>query len=134
MVTVGLSRNDEDVLDRCRQIARSIAAEMYGPPTAEQLDLRMLQRLVDDGACAPDDDWGLQSLGVVFGDLLCDAGFHWAACVYGDQRNLVVAWRDSGLFISAPVLIQKRVAEGEDCDVAALHHWASRLASEKDHS
>ena len=127
-----LSPDDEAGLNDCRRLAREIAADACGEGAADRLDIAVLQRLVDDGVCAPEDAWGLQSLGVRLGDLLCARGFRWVVRVHGDNRNLAVAWKDSGLTISAPVLIQKRVEDGEDCDVAALFEWAIELAAAKE--
>ena len=123
-----ISEEDEALLDHCRRLAWAVAADAYSERIADNLDVKVLQRLVDDRVCAPDDAWGLQSLGIRFGDLLCDRGFRWVVSVHGDNRNLAVAWKESGLRISAPVLIQKRVEDGEDCDIAALLEWAIGLA------
>jgi hypothetical protein len=127
-----LSKDDEALLTHCRRIAWAITADAYGEQRAERIDLETLQRLVDDGVCPPDDEWGLQSLGVSLGDLLCGAGFQWVAIDWQDQRSLAVAWRGKSVTISAPSLIQKRVEEGEDCDVTAIYHWAVQLGREKD--
>ena len=135
MVTVSIeaiSQDDEALLDHCRRIARDAAVDAYGERVAADLDVIVLQRLVDDEVCAADDAWGLQSLGVRLGDILCDRGFRWVVSVHGRDRNLAVAWKDSGLVISAPVLIQKRVEDSEDCDIAALLDWAVGLAEAKE--
>jgi hypothetical protein len=129
-----ISQDDEALLNHCRRLARRIAADAYGEAAADAFDIEMLQRLLDDGICAREDAWGLQSLGIRFGDLLCREGFSWVVRVHGDDRNLAVAWRDSGLSISAPVLIQKRVEDGEECDIAALFDWAVSLAEVKEES
>ena len=133
--TVGveqISHEDEALLDHCRRLAWSIAADAYGEGLADTLDIDVLQRLVDDRVCAPEDAWGLQSLGIHFGDLLCQAGFRWIVRFHEGERNLAVEWKDSGLTISAPILIQKRVEDGEGCDVAALFEWAVGLAEAKE--
>ena len=127
-----ISQDDAAVLDHCRRIARAVAVAAYGERIADDLDVEVLQRLVDDKFCAADDAWGLQSLGVRFGDLLCERGFRWVASVHGHNRNLAVAWKDSDRIISAPVLIQKRVEASEDCDIAALFEWAVGLAEAKE--
>jgi len=117
-----LSAADAARLDKQRDlVARELAARYKANLTKTKGDLLLLQKLLDDGAFKPTQTFELQSLGVVFGDVLvADAGVHWTMVTdeYGTDPTLIRG--NSSLQVNALTMISKRVERGEKVDVADL--------------
>src|SRR5262245_33375139 len=67
-------------LDRQRARILSAAQSRYGTArfTKTKADIPVLQRLIDDRVFSPTQTFELQSLGIVFGDVLAnELGLHW---------------------------------------------------------
>jgi hypothetical protein len=117
-----LSAADSAMLDKQRGVvAREIATRYEANLTKTKGDLVPLQKLLDDGAFKPTQTFELQSLGVVFGDVLAaDAGLHWTMVTdeYGTDPTLIRG--NSSLQVNTLTMISKRVERGEKVDVSDL--------------
>jgi hypothetical protein len=117
-----LSAADSAMLDKQRGVvAREIATRYEANLTKTKADLALLQKLVDDGAFKPTQTFELQSLGVVFGDVLAaDAGLHWIMVhdEYGIDPTLIRG--SSSLHVNVLTMLSKRVERGEKVDVYDL--------------
>lgn len=85
-------------------------------------DFVELQSLVDSRAISGADTWGLQALGVVFGDALvgADAALAWCEVTdeFGTDPTLRVG--ATSYQVNALTMISKRVERGEPVDIARL--------------
>jgi hypothetical protein len=117
-----LSAADSAMLDKQRGVvAREIATRYEADLTKTKGDLALLQKLLDDGAFKPTQTFELQSLGVVFGDVLAaDAGLYWIMVTdeYGTDPTLIRG--NSTLHVNTLTMISKRVERGEKVDVSDL--------------
>jgi len=83
-----LSEDDQAELETQREIVRTLARRELGvPPKGGALeDLRILQQLVDARVLAPENEYELQALGVVLGDVMAkQLGLAWT--IFEDERG-----------------------------------------------
>jgi hypothetical protein len=117
-----LTATDAAELDKQRGLIATILRDRYGAVlTRTKVDLPLLQRLLDDRVFAPSKTFELQSLGVVFGDVLArETGLHWMMVTdeYGTDPTLVRG--TSSLQVNALTMISKRVERAELVDIAVL--------------
>ena len=117
-----LSALDAALLDKQRElVAREIAARYQAKLARTKADLVLLQRLLDDAVFKPPQTFELQSLGVVFGDVVAaETGLHWVMVTdeYGTDPTLVRG--KSSLQVNTLTMISKRVERGEKIDVGDL--------------
>lgn len=85
-------------------------------------DFRELQSLIDAHVVQNTDTWGLQALGVVFGDALQAANAPLAWCEVTDEFGTDPTLRVglTSYQVNAMTMISKRVERGEAVDVLAL--------------
>lgn len=85
-------------------------------------DLALLQKLIDDKVIPRGNTWGLQALGVVFGDVLVATipGLAWSQVSdeYGTDPTL--RYRATNVQINALTLLSKRIERGEDTQVRLI--------------
>lgn len=96
-------------------------------------DLPILQRLINDKVFKKSQTYELQSLGVVFGDVLAsELSLHWVMITdqYGSDPTL--RFKKTSININALTMISKRVENDEPIDVFSLleKNRAALLAAE----
>ena len=115
-----LSREDKERLDQQRALVAAAAKQRYGTAalTRTKADLPILQRLLDDKVFNKSQTYELQSLGVVFGDVLAsEFPLRWVmlADEYGTDPTL--RFKKTSININALTMISKRVEKDEGVDV-----------------
>jgi hypothetical protein len=128
-----LTSADRQRLDQQRAVVAHVAKERYGtsPPTRTQKDLPILQRLLDDRVFKKSQAYELQSLGVVFGDVLAsEFPLRWVMITdeYGTDPTL--RFKDTSVNINALTMISKRVERDEAVDVSVLLRMTRDALSE----
>ena len=118
-----LSRGDSDRLDQQRALVAAAAKRRYGTAALSRTktDLPILQRLIDDKVFEKSQSYELQSLGVVFGDVLAsELPLRWVMITdeYGTDPTL--RFKNTSININALTMISKRVERGEPVDVSSL--------------
>jgi hypothetical protein len=118
-----LSQEDGTRLDRQRHVVAAIAKQRYGTEglTKTKSDLPVLQRLLDDGAFSKAQTYELQSLGIVFGDVLAtELPLRWMMVTDEIGSDLTLRYKNTTIQINAVTMISKRVERGETVDVETL--------------
>jgi uncharacterized protein DUF3806 len=118
-----LSRQDSERLNQQRAVVAAAAKQRYGTPalTKTKADMPILQRLLDDRAFKKSQTCELQSLGVVFGDVLAsEFSLRWVMITdeYGTDPTL--RFKNTSININALTMISKRVERDEPVDVLGL--------------
>ena len=118
-----LSHGDRERLDQQRVIVAAAAKRRYGTQALSRTkrDLPILQRLIDDRVFKKSQTYELQSLGVVFGDVLAsEFPLRWVMITdeYGTDPTL--RFKNTSININALTMISKRVESGEPVDVSLL--------------
>lgn len=118
-----LSQEDSRRLDKQRAIVLAAARQKYGTATLTRTksDLPILQRLIDDRMFKESKTYELQSLGVVFGDVLAsELPLRWVMITdeYGTDPTL--RFKDTDINVNALTMISKRVEGHEPVDVRLL--------------
>ena len=100
-----------------------IAAEHFGDVafTHTDSDLVILQRLLDNRFVGAEQSSELQSMGLVFGEILARrADLIWVTVVDSYGRDPALRFRDTSLILFPMTMISKRVENGQRVDVAEL--------------
>jgi hypothetical protein len=86
-----------------------------------QGDLELLQRLSDDGALRLGQDAELESVGIVFGQVLA-AGtpLRWITVEWQGKRGLALQYPDTTVIVFPGSMIAKRVNRGERVEFASF--------------
>ena len=118
-----LSHWDSERLDQQRALVAAAAKRRYGTAVLSRTkrDLPILQRLIDDKVFKKSQTYELQSLGVVFGDVLAnELPLRWVMITdeYGTDPTL--RFKNTSININALTVISKRVERGERVDVSSL--------------
>jgi Domain of unknown function (DUF3806) len=118
-----LSPQDSQRLDQQRAVVAAAAKQRYGTAalTRTNKDLPILQRLLDDKVFKKTQTYELQSLGVVFGDVLAnELPLRWVMITdeYGTDPTL--RFKNTSININALTMISKRVERDEPVDVLRL--------------
>jgi hypothetical protein len=118
-----LSPGNKTRLDQQRAIVAATAKQRYGIATLSRTkkDLPILQRLIDDKVFKKSQTYELQSLGVVFGDVLVsELPLRWVMITdeYGTDPTL--RFKNTSININALTMLSKRVERGEPVDVLSL--------------
>jgi hypothetical protein len=118
-----LSAQDNERLDQQREVVLAAVRQRYGTEslTRTRKDLPILQRLLNEKVFDRSQTYQLQSLGVVFGDVLAsELSLHWVMITdeYGTDPTL--RFKNTSVNINALTMISKRVERGEHVDVARL--------------
>jgi hypothetical protein len=125
-----LTAADTAQLNRQRGLVAVALKSRYGAAlTKTKADLELLQKLLDDHVFASSQTFELQSLGVVFGDILVtETGLHWTIVTDSYGRDPTLVRGTSTLQVNTLTMISKRVERGEAVDVADLFARASDSA------
>jgi hypothetical protein len=118
-----LTLEQEQRLQRQRAFILSAARSRYGTAifTRTKTDLPVLQHLVDDHAFNSAQTFELQSLGVVFGDVLArELGLHWELVTDDYGTDPVLRYGTAQVQVAALTMISKRVEDGKPVDLADL--------------
>src|SRR5690348_1495576 len=115
-----LSAQDRVRLDQQRALVAVAVKQRYGIAALSRTtkDLPILQRLIDDKIFTKSQTYELQSLGVVFGDVLAnELSLRWTMITdqYGTDPTL--RFKNTSININALRMISKRVERGERVDV-----------------
>jgi hypothetical protein len=117
-----LSHGDSERLDQQRALVAAAAKRRYGTAlSGTKKDLPILQRLIDDKVFKKSQTYELQSLGVVFGDVLAsELALRWVMITdeYGTDPTL--RFKNTSININALKMISKRVERDEPVDVSSL--------------
>ncbi|MGH9642473.1 MAG: DUF3806 domain-containing protein [Terriglobales bacterium] len=118
-----LAPQDKSRLDQQRALVTAAAKQRYGTPmlTRTKKDLSILQRLIDDKVFNSSQTYELQSLGVVFGDVLDnELDLRWVMITdeYGTDPTL--RFKKTSININALTMLSKRVERGQPVDVFSL--------------
>lgn len=118
-----LSHEDSERLDQQRALVAAAAKQRYGTAALSRTksDLPILQRLIDDKIFKKSQTYELQSIGVVFGDVLAsELPLRWVMITdeYGSDPTL--RFKNTSVNITALTMISKRVERGEPVDVFSL--------------
>ena len=109
-----LSHEDSERLDQQRALVAAAAKRRYGTALSGTRDLPILQRLIDDKVFKKSQTYELQSLGVVFGDVLAsELALRWVMITdeYGTDPTL--RFKNTTININALTMISKRVERDE---------------------
>jgi hypothetical protein len=113
-----LTASDIAEMDRQRAAVRGLAKANLG---YEDVDLPTLQLLVDANIVSGEDTWGLQSLGVCFGDAITRiAPVRWRIIEDEWGRDPTLCWENSKVNLNALTVLSKRIENGERPDVEQL--------------
>jgi hypothetical protein len=118
-----LSPEEVGRLDKRRAVIQDVITQRYQAPplTRTKADLPVLQRLLDDGVFARSQTYQLQSLGVVFGDVLAtELPLWWMLATDQGDSWPTLRLRDTTVQVNARTMISKRIESGEKVDLAAL--------------
>lgn len=118
-----LTADDSTRLEQQRAAVAKVAQQRYGTSvlTKTKADLPVLQRILDDQVFTKTQTYELQSLGVVFGDVLAsELPLHWMRVTDEYGTDLTLRFKDTTLRINALTIISKRVERGEAVDVSAI--------------
>lgn len=115
----------EDLNRVAKQIADvlQIARDHFGEVafTHSERDLEILQRILDNRILDATDKQELQSLGLVFGDVLArKADLRWVTVQDALGRDPALQFRNTSLILFPLTMISKRVEDGQHVDVADL--------------
>ena len=118
-----LTSADLQRLDKQRAVVAHVTKERYGISalTRTQKDLPILQRLLDDRAFKKSQAYELQSLGVVFGDVLVsEFPLRWVMITDEFGTDPTLRFKNTSVNINALTMISKRVERDEAVDVSEL--------------
>ncbi len=118
-----LSHQDIERLDQQRALVAAVARQRYGTDalTRTKRDLPIIQRLIDEKVFKRSQTYDLQSLGVVFGDVLAsELPLRWVMITdeYGTDPTL--RFKNTSININALTMISKRIERDEPVDVFQL--------------
>ncbi len=115
-----LPPEQEQRLEKQRALVLSTARSRYGTAkfTQTKADIPVLQRLVDDRVFSRTQTFELQSLGVVFGDVLAnELGLHWELVTDQYGTDPVLRYGTAQVQVAALTMISKRVEDGQPVDL-----------------
>ncbi len=118
-----LSHEDRKRLDQQRAIVAAAAEQRYGTSSLRktEADLPVLQRLIDDKAFSKSQTYELQSLGIVFGDVLAsELSLRWVMVTdeYGTAPTL--RFKGTTVQVNALTMISNRVEKDEKVNLLDL--------------
>ena len=118
-----LSPQDKTRIDQQRALVAAVVKQRYGIAELSRTkkDLPILQRVIDDKVFKKSQTYELQSLGVVFGDVLAsELPLRWVMITdqYGTDPTL--RFKNTSININALTMISKRVERDEQVDVSLL--------------
>ena len=128
-----LTEDDLAWLVTARMVVSDLVRAQLGETVASSIDLSVLQKVLDQGVMAPDETHKLRCMGVVFGDLLCAGSrFEWRIIDDEYGRDLTLGYSGKELNLNVLTLISKRVAKGDEVDLASIAVWALERAETAD--
>lgn len=109
-----------------RLVARHFPGERL---TRSRADIALLQRVVDARVVPRTDGWGLQALGVAYGDALAAVvpGLAWVRVVDAYGTDPTLRLRGTSVQVNALTMISKRVEQGEPVDLEAIARDVARF-------
>jgi len=98
-------------------------------------DLYILQAILDKKLLSKQQTWELQSLGVVFGDVLANeiGDLKWWQVTDDYGTDPVLRYKETTLQIGALTMISKRVEDNGEIDVVHMSEWLKEFVESKAH-
>jgi hypothetical protein len=121
-IFLDLPSSENERLKRQRSVVLSAAKKYYDISnfSCQKEDLKILQRLLDEKVFK-NKTYELQSMGIVFGDVLAnELGLHWTMVVDEYGIDPVLRHKETTLRSNPIHMISKRVERGEEVDVMEL--------------
>ena len=117
-----LSPQDSARLDKQRLLVAAAVKQHYGGIlTRSQKDLPLLQKLIDDSVFNKTQTYELQSIGIVFGDVLVSAlPLHWVMITDESGTDPTLRYKNTSANINAMTMISKRVEQGRRVNLQEL--------------
>ena len=118
-----LSPDDVAQLDKQRDLVLDVAKKRYGTNafTKTKSDLAIIQKIVDDNVFQKNQTYELQSLGVVFGDVLAtESKLHWMMVTDQWGTDPTLRFENTSIQINALTMLSKRIEDGRGVDAADL--------------
>jgi hypothetical protein len=118
-----LSPQDSERLNQQRAAIAAVAWQRYGTAMLSRTkrDLPILQRLIDDKVFKQSQTYELQSLGVVFGDvLISELPLRWVIITDEYGADPTLRYMSTSININALTMISKRVERNESVDLPHL--------------
>jgi len=115
-----LGPQDVDRLEAQRKLISDMVFQVFEKElTRTKADLEMLQAFLDQQVFSPSHTYELQSLGVVFGDVIAtELGLRWEIVTDEWGTDPTLRYKDSTIQVNALTIISKRVEDGEEMDLA----------------
>lgn len=128
-----LSASDESSLQRQRNIIERLVNENFGRVDLDggPTDIYYLQKLFDRGLVEKNDEFDLQAMGVVLGDVMArNLGLKWVKVEdrYGKSRAL--QFEDSQHLFFPITMISRRVKAQRPVNVQALYDQTQRMVKD----
>jgi hypothetical protein len=130
-----LSSKDAQRLDQQRAFIAKVVQQKYGTTalTKTEKDLPVLQRLLDDHVFGKTQTRELQSLGVVFGDVLTsEFPLRWVMVTDEFGTDPTLRFKDKIVNINALTMISKRVERDEHVNLQLLVQKTREALAEVD--
>ncbi len=128
-----LSHADSERLDQQRALVAAAAKRRYEATafTKTKRDLPILQRLIDDKVFEKGQTYELQSLGVVFGDVLAsELPLRWVMITDDYGTDPTLRFKNTNININVLTMISKRIERNQPVDVSLLMQKTREVLSE----
>jgi hypothetical protein len=123
VVLTALAPEEVERLGKQRAVIEEVLTHRYraAPLARSRADLPVLQRLLDDHVFARTQTYELQSLGVVFGDVLAsELPLWWMRATDGGESWPALRYKDTTIQLNALTLVSKRIENGETVNLTDL--------------
>jgi len=101
-----------------RMIGDEEFREEYKKPSGK---IAFLEAIVVQGAIPPEDTYGLQSMGIVLGDVFVETlGFEWVTVEDSSGQDPALRFPGTTILLHPLTMISRRAERGEQVDVGAL--------------
>lgn len=111
----GHTKRQRDTIDELSR--RHLGSQLRGSKD----DLRLLQRLLDNGVVAPNDTAKLQAMGVVLGDVIAkELGLRWVVYEDNEGRNRALRYKNIDDVLFPITMISRRAETGAKVDIEAI--------------
>lgn len=115
-------------------VARVVATCFPGERlTRTTSDLVLLQKIIDAEIIPTSATWELQSLGIVFGDVLAATieGINWWEVTDDYGTDPTLRYRETSMHINALTMLSKRIEDRAPVDVEDIAGWVQDLVAQK---
>lgn len=111
----GHTKRQRDLIDQLAR--RYLGSQLRG----NKDDIRLLQRLLDNGIVPTNDTAKLQAMGVVLGDVIAkELGLQWVVYEDNEGRNRALRYKSINDVLFPITMISRRAETGAKVDIAAI--------------